>query len=118
MDGIPLDPIQAAAIAIVVVAVLVGARWLRGGRRLPAKKTFRCARCSTVEVHSNRTIEAWRAGKTKLFCGSCHAKWLQSQPAGGRVSRASGSGCLGMLVLCSVIPVLAVGAFYYAYRIA
>jgi hypothetical protein len=84
------------------------------GRRSPPQKTFRCARCSTVEAHSARTIEAWRAGKTKLFCGSCHAKWLQSQPRVSRVSRPSGAGCLGVLLVAVVVPALVLGAFYYA----
>lgn len=117
MDSIPLDPIQAAVIAVLVVAAVIGAKWFFGSSRLPPQKTFRCARCSVVETHSSRTIEAWRSGKTKLFCGSCHAKWLQSQPS-GRVNQPSRSGCLGMLVFCSVIPALVFGAFYYAYRIA
>jgi hypothetical protein len=115
MDSIPLDPMEAALIAVAVVAVIVGATWFRG-RRLPPQKTFRCARCAAVEAFSHRTIEAWRAGKAKLFCASCHAKWLQSQPSGGRIGRPS--GCMGALVIGVALPALIVGAFYYAYRIA
>jgi hypothetical protein len=102
--------ISSLVIFIPLAAVLV--RLI--GRRPPPQKTFRCARCSTVEAHSARTIEAWRAGKTKLFCGSCHAKWLQSQPRVSRASRPSSAGCLGVLLVALVVPALVLGAFYYA----
>jgi hypothetical protein len=118
MESLPLNLTEAIVVGLAAIAVIVGAKWLFGGRRLPPQKTFRCARCSTVEAHSNRTIEAWRAGKRKLFCGSCHAKWLQSQPRAPRLSRPSGSGCLGVLLLVVIVPALVIGAFYYAHRIA
>jgi hypothetical protein len=103
--------ISSLVVFIPLAAVLVR---LFIGRRSPPQKTFRCARCSTVEAHSARTIEAWRAGKTKLFCGSCHAKWLQSQPRVPRASRPSSAGCLGVLLVALVVPALVLGAFYYA----
>jgi len=118
MESLPLDLKEAIVIGLVVIAAIIGAKWLFGRGRLPSQKTFRCARCSVVEAHSNRTIEAWRAGKTKLFCGSCHAKWLQSQPRAPRAGRPSGSGCLGVLLFALVVPALVIGAFYYAHRIA
>jgi hypothetical protein len=118
MDAIPLDSIEAALVAVAVIALVIGGRWFRGSGRMPPQKTFRCARCSAVEAYSHRTIEAWRAGKAKLFCRSCHAKWLESRPSVGRVARPSSSGCLGTLLLAFVIPALLLGAFYCAYRIA
>ena len=118
MESLPLDLKEAIVVGLAVIAAIVGAKWLIGRRRLPPKKAFRCARCSAVEAHSTRTIEAWRAGKTKLFCGSCHAKWLQSQPRAPHTSRRSGSGCLGVLLFALVVPALVIGAFYYVHRIA
>jgi predicted CxxxxCH...CXXCH cytochrome family protein len=121
MESFPLDPKDAIVIGLAVIAAIVAAKWFFARRRLPPEKTFRCGRCSAVEAHSARTIEAWRAGKTKLFCGSCHAKWLQSQPRGPRTlrtSRSSGSGCVVVLLLALVVPALVLGAFYYAHRIA
>ena len=118
MESLPLDLKEAIVIGLLVIAAIVGAKLVFGRGRLPPHKTFRCARCSVVEAHSTRTIEAWRAGKTKLFCGSCHARWLQSQPRGPRTGRPLGSGCLGVLLFALVVPALAIGVFYYAHRIA
>ena len=118
MESLPLDLEEAIVVGLVVIAAILGAKWVFGRGRLPPQKTFRCARCSAVESHSTRTIEAWRAGKTKLFCGSCHAKWLQSQPRAPRTRRSSSSGCLGVLLFGFVVPALVIGAFYYAHRIA
>jgi hypothetical protein len=118
MESLPLDPEEAIVIGVVVIAGIVGAKWLFGRGRFPAQKTFRCSRCSAVEAHSARTIEAWRAGKAKLFCGSCHAKWLQSQPRAARTGRPSSSGCLGVLLFALVVPALVIGGLYYVHRIA
>ena len=107
--------ISSLVVFVPLAAVVV---WLFVGRRLPPQKTFRCARCSTIEAHSARTIDAWRAGKTKLFCGSCHARWLQSQPRASRAGRSSGGGCLGVLLVALVVPALVLGAFCCAHRIA
>lgn len=58
--------------------------------------------------HNGRTIEAWRSGKTKFFCQTCHAKWLQSRPHQERDSYAKSaggsSGCLGVVVLFAMLP--------------
>jgi hypothetical protein len=88
----------AAIIAIVAIVALLRPR------KKPKEKYFQCARCSANSVHTNRTIEAWRSGKTKFFCNACHAKWLQSQPAVATSDRSSGSGCLGVLVLLALVP--------------
>jgi len=118
MESLPLELKDAILVGLAVIGAIVGVKWIFGGRRLPPEKTFRCARCSVVEAHSARTIEAWRVGKTKLFCGSCHAKWLQSRPRASRTSRRSGSGCVGVLLFALVVPALVIGGFYYAHRIA
>jgi hypothetical protein len=93
-----------AAVAIVVALVLFFTR-----RRLPKEKSFKCARCSATAQHSARTIHAWREGKTKFFCGTCHATWLKSQPAQRAAGRSSGggqrSGCLGVLACLVAFPV-------------
>lgn len=118
MDRLLLDPIGAAVLAVVVVVGVLGWKWLFGRNRRPPQKAFRCARCSRIEAYSARTIEAWRAGKTKLFCRSCHARWLETQPASRRASVSPRSGCLGILLLATLIPMLAIVSFYYAYRSA
>ena len=97
----------AVVFAVVVVAAVV-MRLLRN-RRVPKQKSFKCARCSATAQHSERTINAWREGKTKFFCGACHAAWLNSQPAQRGLGRSSNrgvrSGCLGVLACLLVVPV-------------
>jgi hypothetical protein len=117
MDGIPLNSTGVAVLAAVLVAGILAAKWFRGSFRMPPQKAFRCARCSSVESHTKRTIEAWRAGKSKLFCGACHAQWLKSQPshATGAYSR---SGCLSVLVVAALLPGLAIVAYFCICRIA
>ncbi len=97
----------AVVVAVVLLAAVV--MLLFKIRRVPEEKSFRCARCSATAQHSARTINAWREGKTKFFCGSCHAAWLNSQPSqrGSGHSRGRGerSGCLGVLACLVVFPV-------------
>jgi len=90
---------------IAVIAVIVVVALLFRPRRKPKEKNFRCARCATNSPHTNRTIEAWRKGKTKFFCNACHAQWLRSQPASAAPGYSSRSGCLGVLVLLAFLPV-------------
>jgi hypothetical protein len=84
-------------------------------KRMPSQKSFKCGRCGTAALHNDRTAEAWRNGKTKLFCQTCHATWLQSRPPKEREQYASarssgGSGCLGVVVLLALLPI---GALLY-----
>jgi hypothetical protein len=90
-------------IIVGVVALLLLPRILRRSRQ-PKETRFRCAKCATISPHSTRTIEAWRAGKTKLFCANCHAEWLRRQPAGSITRPAARSGCLSVLVGIALLP--------------
>jgi hypothetical protein len=78
----------------------------------PKERTFICTRCKLVSPHNQRTIEAWRNNKTTFFCQACHTKWLQSRPPQQRernsYSGGSGSksGCLGVIVLFAVVPLV------------
>jgi hypothetical protein len=49
--------------------------------RGPASLHYVCGGCSAQFTHSRRTIAAWEKGTRRLFCGSCHAKWCEKQPA-------------------------------------
>ncbi len=101
----------------VVAIIVIGFLGRLIPKRMPPSKSFKCGRCGTQATHNDRTAEAWRNGKTKFFCQSCHHKWLQSQPPrpsypssgrGGYTTRASpgrGSGCLVVLVLFALVPV-------------
>jgi hypothetical protein len=103
------------SLELIVGAVLVGAIVLtlvskRLPKRQPKESHFKCARCGVVSRHTERTIDAWRNGKAKFFCQSCHVKWLQSRPpqARERISSAgnSKSGCLGVVVLFALVPLV------------
>ena len=95
-----------AAVALPVMLIMLIPR------NAPKEKTFKCARCKTVTQHTKRTIEAWRNDKRKFFCQTCHVKWLESQPPRYRESNihrggsASSSGCLGVIVLFAVVPLV------------
>jgi hypothetical protein len=81
-------------------------------RSSPKEKSFRCGRCSSLSQHTPRTINAWRDGKTKFFCNSCHAEWVRSHPHQRAPVRSSGGGsrpgCLGVLACLVFIPVAVV----------
>jgi len=103
--------IAAVAVLAVVIKLLP--------KRRPAEKFFKCSRCNALSRHNDRTIEAWRNNKTKFFCQACHAKWLQSRPPQEREQfslrgSASGSGCLGALVLWSLLPLGSLLVWAYA----
>ncbi|GAB3104426.1 hypothetical protein [Lysobacter terrae] len=100
----------AAAVVVGVVAKLIP-------RRQPTAKVFKCSRCGASATHNDRTIEAWRSGKTRFFCQACHAKWLQSRPPQERGSfrpgSASSSGCLGVVAWFAVLPLGCLLAWAY-----
>lgn len=108
-----IELVEALTAGAVVGAIAIAMLALAGSKRRPKERTFRCGRCAAVTPHSARTIEAWSAGKTKFFCSSCHGLWLKSQPTPARphtpVNTGRGSGCLGMLLLLVVIPLVAAG---------
>ena len=102
---------ELVAVVIVAAALLL---FFGSRRRRPKEKSFRCARCSTTALHSARTINAWREGKTKFFCGSCHAAWLRSQPMQRGFARAGRerSGCLGVLACLVLLPLASIAMWW------
>jgi hypothetical protein len=105
-------------VAAVVVSALV--KYLARPKQ-PPRATFTCARCSTTTRHSQRTVEAWRAGAKRLFCDTCHRKWLTAQPqnsnsVGGRRASAgpARSGCLGISLALVLVPIALVAFVVYA----
>src|SRR5690606_35533747 len=86
-------------------------------KRMPPQKSFKCGRCGISTSHNDRTAEAWRNGKTKYFCQACHSKWIQSRPNQEREqpsSGSSGSGCLGVVALVSLLPIGTLLTWAYA----
>lgn len=75
-------------------------------QKKPKEKWFTCARCKKTENHSKRTIRAWNNGFTKLYCGSCHKKWLrENEKPQVHMSSGRGGGCLGMAVILILLPI-------------
>jgi len=70
-------------------------------RKRPKEKKFTCAGCKNVVEHDVRTIQAWNKGFLKLYCSSCHRKWLNENPA--KTNR--GGGCLGALAFLGIAPI-------------
>jgi len=96
-----MNNISPEVIAVIVVVVIV---LFFLPRKKPKEKEFKCARCSKIAPHTNRTIEAWRDGKTKFFCNACHAQWLRTQPNSTGPNYSSRSGCLGVLAILVFVP--------------
>jgi hypothetical protein len=106
---------------IVIVALLIGVARLFARPKRPPSAKFKCARCGAVELHSERTENAWRGDTKRLFCDSCHRIWLAGQPnrspafAAASNKRPSASrGCLGVAILLAVFPFAAYWAYTYA----
>ncbi|WP_198263386.1 cold shock domain-containing protein [sulfur-oxidizing endosymbiont of Gigantopelta aegis] len=49
-------------------------------QKKPKEKTYSCSRCKKVVPYDSRTIQAWNNGFLKLYCSSCHRKWLNDKP--------------------------------------
>ena len=99
---------------VMVLALSLGVLSRLLPKRRPKESQFRCARCNSSAPHTERTIAAWRQGKAKFFCQSCHKTWLESQQrgslAGAAAQRHSQSGCLGVVVVFVVLPAGLFGA--------
>lgn len=80
MESLSSKDVVGVILGILFLGALVFARF--GSRpRMPRDRFFNCWRCKALTPHNQRTIEAWRQGKARLFCGACHSKWLMSHPA-------------------------------------
>jgi cold shock CspA family protein len=85
-----------------VIALLVLNR-----QKKPKDRSFHCSRCKKAAEHDSRTIQAWNKGFIKLYCRNCHLQWLKNNPRQeqGPIQSRRG-GCLGVLALMLVIPLL------------
>jgi cold shock CspA family protein len=89
----------------VIPAVI--AFFILNRQKKPKEKLFQCARCRKMAEYDARVIQAWNNGFTKLYCGPCHHQWLKDNPRHEQSSMHSqGRGCLGVLALLVIMPVL------------
>ena len=104
-----LNEAMAPYAVAMVIAFLVLNR-----QKTPKEKQFSCARCKAVANFDARTIQAWNNGFLKLYCNPCHQRWLRENPVQPVLSYSvgRGSGCLVLLCVFSMMPVLAAVALY------
>jgi cold shock CspA family protein len=82
-------------------------------QKKPKDKSFHCARCKKIAEHDSRTIQAWNNGLVKLYCRACHLQWLKDNPRQKHTPmQRNGGGCLGVLALMIIIPVLGVAGLH------
>jgi len=82
-------------------------------QKKPKEKSFQCARCGVLAAHDARTIQAWNNGFSRLYCRVCHLQWLQDNPQQrDSPTQSRGDGCLGIMALLVLIPLLSGVALY------
>lgn len=116
--------------AIIAVIAMIGAALVSFVVRLflrpkrPPTQSFKCARCSRISRHSERTAEAWRRNVKQLFCDSCHRRWLEAQPrqvtagANRPIHASSKSGCFSVLLVLAIVPIVLFALVLYAQPVA
>jgi cold shock CspA family protein len=94
-----------APYAISAIAAFIILNW----QKKPNQKQFNCARCGAIANFDSRTIQAWNNGFMKLYCNTCHQRWLRENPVQPTHSYSvgRGSGCLVLLCVLAIAPVLA-----------
>ena len=85
---------------------------LLGRNKKPAQESFSCAKCKAEEKFGPRTLAAWNRGMTRLFCGDCHNSWRKDQPRSRGNYTTGRAGCLGMLLVLALPPVILGTAVY------
>jgi len=116
MESLSSKDVVGPILGILFLGALVFARYGRRPR-VPKDRFFNCWRCKALTPHNRRTIDAWRLGKTRFFCGACHSKWLKSHPAPaepvrstdeyGRRGRSNPMATLAVFAAMAVIALLA-----------
>lgn len=118
LAGAAYSFIQSGSIEKLIPAgvILVIAVILLNRQKKPKEKRFSCARCRKISDHDKRTISAWNNGFLKLYCNTCHQKWLADQPKQTQhISVSSrGGGCLGISALLVILPIM-VGVGVYQW---
>lgn len=112
-----------ALIGFAILLAFLALVFNRSPNRRPPERYFRCGRCNAMTPHSDRTVKAWRADKTRFFCSKCHGNWLKSQhprpeeaEAAGYQGRAGYRGYrgktsfasrFGVVIVLSIVAVVA-----------
>jgi cold shock CspA family protein len=91
-----------AVVSLVAIFVL-------NRQKKPKEKMFTCARCKKPADHNRRTIRAWNNSFAKLYCGSCHQRWLSENSGFSQHTPTTGGagGCLVVSAALVLIPIVA-----------
>lgn len=88
----------------------------------PKDSHFTCTGCRVKAHYEPRTLAAWQAGFTQLYCQQCHSQWLRNRPkkavqpgSNSSISRTRDhGGCVGGLLILVLIPVItSVGLYHW-----
>lgn len=90
-------------------------------KKRPKEQHFTCRGCRQTAEYDVRTVAAWRAGFTQIYCKQCHSQWLRNKPKSATqpeynssISKTSGgAGCLGALLVLIAVPMAASAGLYH-----
>lgn len=94
---------------VIIVSLIFLSR-----QKKPKENNFTCACCKAITEFDKRTIQAWNKGVLKIYCSACHQQWLSTQPETEQSIqiRGSNSGCLGMFMALTLLPMLTLIGVY------
>ncbi|WP_458776991.1 cold-shock protein [Desulforhopalus sp. 52FAK] len=98
---------------LIYIAPALIAFFLLNRPKKPKEKSFSCAGCKTITDYDRRTIEAWNRGFTRLYCSTCHHRWLLENPHQKLTSQTNRGECLGVFVLMLILPTVGSLCFYH-----
>lgn len=104
--------LELATLVLVLTLVGLALVFYSGRRQAPSLRRFVCEHCATPTVHNERTLGAWRNGKSRFFCDRCYGEWSQQHSAPPMVfQQQSGSrmGCLGAALGFLAMPLVVFG---------
>ena len=119
----------AAVVVVVLVSLFRRSAPRRSSSRGPSNLHFVCAGCKRQFAHTKRTVAAWERGSRRFFCNTFHRSWREANPGppaeaqapreAVRTSSSRGvvparSGCLSVIVVVAVVPLVAYAVSRYA----
>ena len=119
----------AAVVIVVLVSLFRRSAPRRSSSRGPGNLHFVCAGCKQQFTHTKRTVAAWERGSRRFFCNTCHRSWREANPGppaeaqapreAARTPSSRGvvparSGCLSVIVVVAVVPLVAYAVSRYA----
>ena len=101
-----------ATLVLVLTGLGLALVFYFGRRQSPMQRRFTCVHCAASASHNERTLAAWRNGKSKFFCDPCYGEWSQQHSAPPMVFQeqaGSRMGCLGAALGFLAMPLVVFG---------